>query len=123
MHRTKMKIGFINPGNEHNFKQFKIGTPLGALYLLTILEEKFGKNTDLELIDLRGLNEEDKPYRVHEKDLFFYSITSPEWCQIKRLSSKIKEIYPKSKHVAGGPHVEIFPDETSQVFDAISLGD
>jgi radical SAM superfamily enzyme YgiQ (UPF0313 family) len=116
-----MRAGFILPVDKRNYKPFR-NQPLGSLYLLTILEKEFGNSLDLSLIDLRGLNEEDAIYHIPEKEIYFYSVTTPEHSIITNLVEKIKEVYPKAKHVAGGPHVEFSRENLLNTFDSISLG-
>jgi len=115
-------IGFIVPKDVHSDKPFK-NTPLIHLYLLTILEKHFGGEADLELIDLRGVNEDDIEYYLPEKDAYFYTATSPEYDRVLRVLGSLRKIYPSAKHVAGGTHVQLFPDECVKDFDAIALGE
>jgi radical SAM superfamily enzyme YgiQ (UPF0313 family) len=56
-------------------------------------------------------------------DIFFYSITSPEYDKLLEVHNIIKEIYPKSKNIAGGVHVNIFQEDCAKVFDSVCIGD
>lgn len=115
-----LHIGFILPPST-NAKPFR-QVPLTSLYLLTILEEKFGNKIDASVIDLRGVKEEDIAFYVPEKDLYLYTVMSPEWEDIKLVHRTIRTAYPMSKHVAGGVHVYLFQKECMGIFDSISIG-
>lgn len=116
-----LEIGFIIPPST-NAKPFR-QVPLTPLYLLTILEKRFGSKISLSAIDLRGIPNENIQFYIQEKDIYFYTAMSPEWEDIKSVLCTIKEIYPKSKNIAGGLHVYLFPEESLNIFDSISIGD
>lgn len=117
-----MRIGFIIQSGRPNFKPFR-NQPLVALYLLTILEERFSERIRLSLIDLRGVEEDSILYHIQENDIFLYSVTSPDFDEIPFIVQKIRTVYPKAKHIAGGPHVNHFPEQCSALFDSIVLGE
>ncbi len=117
-----MDIGFFITSSKQNYKPFR-NQPLGSLHLLTIMEEEFGKDLELFLVDLRAINPSDAIYHVPEKDIFMYSLTTLDYPDAERLVKDIREVYPKAKHIAGGPHIEIFPERSLELFDAISLGE
>jgi len=117
-----MRIGFVNTNSKQNFKPFRI-LPLGSLYLLTILEKEFGGNLELSFTDLRGVNEDSLIYHIPEKDIYLYSVTSPDYPELKNTIENLRRIYPAAKHVAGGPHVNIFPEDSLKTFDTICLGE
>jgi|TARA_B100001971_G_C18244310_1_gene573112 radical SAM superfamily enzyme YgiQ (UPF0313 family) len=117
-----MKTGFVITSSKQNYKPFR-NQPLGALYLQTIMEEEFGKNLEVSLLDLRAINPDDAIYHVPEKDIYMYSITTLDYPDTERIVKEIRGIYPKAKHIAGGPHVEIFQKQSLNTFDAISLGE
>jgi radical SAM superfamily enzyme YgiQ (UPF0313 family) len=116
-----MKAGFILASGESNYAPFR-NQPLNALYLLTILEEEF-MYIETELIDLRAVSLENAIYHIPEKDLYFYSVSSMDFLDIKKIVESIREVYPKAKHIAGGPHVNIFKEKNLEVFDTISIGE
>lgn len=117
-----MKVGFVNTSGKQNEKPFRID-PLGSLYLLTILEEEFGDKLSLSYTDLRGVEEDCIVYHIPELDVYLYYVTSPEISEIKRIITSIRQFYPKAIHLAGGPHTNIFPEESLTVFDAICVGE
>ena len=116
-----LDIGFILPPT-NNAKPFR-QVPLTSLYLLTILEDRFGDKIKLSEIDLRGIKSEDLKFYIPEKDIYFYTIMTPEWEDIISIRNIIKENYPKSKNIAGGIHVYLYPDECLKYFDSLSIGD
>jgi anaerobic magnesium-protoporphyrin IX monomethyl ester cyclase len=117
-----MRVGFINTSGKQNQQPFRID-PLGSLYLLTILEEEFGDRLDLSYTDLRGVQEDSAIFHIPEQDVYFYYVTTPEFSEIQRIISSIKKVYPKAFHLAGGPHINIFPEESLKTFDAICIGE
>lgn len=117
-----MKVGFVVPISKQNFSPFR-NPPLGSLYLMTILEQEFGNKLDLSLIDLRVIIPKNAIYHVPEKDVYLYSVATLDFNDVKEIVQEIREEYPKAKHIAGGCHIEIFPEESLQIFDAISIGE
>lgn len=117
-----MRVGFINTSGKQNQKPFRID-PLGSLYLLTILEEEFGDRLTLSYTDLRGVKEDSKIFHIPELDVYLYYVTTPELPEISRNITSIRKVYPKALHLAGGPHTNIFPEESLKIFDAICIGE
>ncbi len=117
-----MRVGFINTSGKQNEKPFRID-PLGALYLLTILEQEFGDRLDLGYTDLRGVSEDSMIYHIPERDVYLHYITTPEIAEIQRIVAAVRRVYPKALHLAGGPHANIFPEESLKTFDAICIGE
>ena len=108
--------------SNQNYDPFR-NQPLVALYLLTILEEQFGKKVKLSMIDLRGVKEDSVIYHIAENDVFLYSVASPDFNEISSIVKSLRSVYPKAKHIAGGPHINLFPEDSTIVFDAIVLGE
>lgn len=117
-----LDIGFIMPSSKGNYKPFR-NQPLVLLYLLTILEDRLGDKLNLSLIDLRGVDEDSLMFHIPEKDVFLYSASTPDFTEISNIVQGLRSIYPRARHIAGGPHITIFPDECSKTFDAIVLGE
>lgn len=118
----KMRIGFILPCDFHNYKPFR-NQPLNALYLLTILEQKFGECIDVSIIDLRCVNKDNAIYYVPEKDVYLHSVATIDYPETVRMVSEIRRVYPQAKHIAGGIHINIYQEKSLEIFDAIALGD
>lgn len=114
-----MRVGFVTPSSKENFHPLK-NQSLVALYLLTILDMEFPKELDLSLIDLRGLDEQEVLNHIPENDLFLYSVTSTEYDEYENLVKNVKKLYPKAKNVAGGPHINLYPTGSLELFDAIA---
>jgi anaerobic magnesium-protoporphyrin IX monomethyl ester cyclase len=117
-----LKIGFVVTPDRFNYEPFK-NHPLTALYLLTLLEQHFVDRVDVSLIDLRGIEEKNVPYHLPQQDLYLYSVVTPYFAETRGIVDLIREIYPRARHVAGGVHVNLFPEECSEVFDALVLGE
>ncbi|MBW1783265.1 MAG: B12-binding domain-containing radical SAM protein [Deltaproteobacteria bacterium] len=117
-----MRVGFLNTSGKQNEKPFRID-PLGPLCLLTILEEEFGDRLSLSYTDLRGIDEDSMIYHIPELKVYLHYVTTPEIAEIQRIIAAVRRVYPKGLHLAGGPHVNIFPDESLNTFDAICIGE
>ena len=91
--------------------------PLTQLYLATILEEK---KINVEFTDYRDISQV-IPYIPNESDMYLYTVASPDYKETRRIAEWIKFLYPKSKHIAGGPHPSVLPHET-EGFDSIVVG-
>ncbi|MCK4364489.1 MAG: B12-binding domain-containing radical SAM protein [Thermoplasmatales archaeon] len=117
-----LKIGFIIPSGKHNYEPFR-NQPLTELYLLTIVEERLGDKVQLSMIDLRGIEERHSIYRIPENDVFLYSAATLSIDEISRIVQKLRSVYPNAKHIAGGAHINIFPEESATIFDTIVLGE
>lgn len=117
-----MRVGFVNTSIKQNAKPFRID-PLGSLYLLTILEKEFGDRLELSYTDVRGVREDCIIYHIPEQDVYLHHVTTPEFAEIKKTVEAIRRVYPAAKHLAGGPHANIFPEETLKTFDAICIGE
>lgn len=115
-------ITFVISRDVLNHQPFK-NTPLVALYLLTILEQKYGNGIKLAINDLRGVTEENEIYHVTESDLYLHSIFTPFMKEVTDIVNKIRKVFPNSMHVAGGPHVNCCPEESAKLFDTIVLND
>jgi radical SAM superfamily enzyme YgiQ (UPF0313 family) len=117
-----MRVGFVNSCGQQNEKPFRID-PLGSLLLLTILEDEFGDKLTLSFTDLRGVDADSRIYHVPELDVYLHYVTTPEINEIQANIRSIRKIYPKAIHLAGGPHVNIFPEESLLTFDALCIGE
>jgi radical SAM superfamily enzyme YgiQ (UPF0313 family) len=119
---NSLKVGFINSSGVYNADPFR-NQPLTIIYLLTYLERYFGDKLELSMIDLRGLSEDDFLPQISENDVYLYTLTTLDFNEAERLIQKLREIYPKAKHIAGGPHITLFPQDGERVFDSIALGE
>lgn len=119
---NKLRIGFIVPSGSDNFDPLR-NQPLTTLYLLTILEQNFGERVELSLIDLRGIQKQYVLQHIPENDVFLYSVPTPYYSELINIMTGLRQVYPCSKHIAGGPHINLFPHECADLFDAIVLGE
>ncbi len=117
-----MRVSFVSPPSEYLYDPFR-GDQHCQMQLLTILEENFGDQLSLSLTDLRGVKKESLVYHIPEQDLYLHSVYTLDFDQQIKTVKELKEVYPRAKHVAGGPHVNLFPDKALQYFDSIVLGD
>lgn len=117
-----MNVSFVIPSDSINFKPFR-NIPINILHLLTIIEEKFGNSVCVSVIDLRGVKANNIIYYVKDNDIFLYSLTTINYIEMVRTMKEIRKVYPRSKHIAGGIHVNLYPEECSKIFDSICIGE
>lgn len=117
-----LKIGFIFPSSEYLFDPFK-GDPHTHFQILTVLETHFGDKVDLSLIDLRGIKKEFAIYHIPECDVYLHSVYTLDYGEQSDIVRKLRERYPRAKHIAGGPHAIVFREECSKIFDSLIIGD
>ncbi len=117
-----MNIGFIFPSSEYLFDPFK-GDPHTHFQILTVLESHFRDKHNLLLIDLRGIKKEFAIYHIPDCDVYLHSVYTLDYNEQLSIVEGLRDRYPKAKHIAGGPHVNVFQDECLKTFDALILGD
>ncbi len=117
-----LKIGFIFPSSEYLFDPFR-GDPHTHFQILTVLDHHYGDKVDLSLIDLRGIKKQFAIYHIPECDVYLHSVYTLDYDEQLSIVGNLRERYPKSKHIAGGPHVSVFQEECLKTFDSLILGD
>ena len=117
-----LNVGFICPSSHYLHDPFK-GDPHTQLYLLTILEEKFRDEINPSLIDLRGIKRKFAIRQIPECDIYLHSVYTLDYTEQKSIVRRLRENYPKAKHIAGGPHVIEFPEESLNLFDSLIIGE
>lgn len=116
------KIGFIFPSSDYLFDPFR-GDPFTHFHLLTVLEDAFETSVELALIDLRGIKQEAVLYHIPECDIYLHSIYTLDYEEQAAIVRTLRKHYPNAVHIAGGPHANIFPEESLAIFDALILGE
>jgi radical SAM superfamily enzyme YgiQ (UPF0313 family) len=108
-----MNFNFIIPSWSY-WEEPTRAQPLTQLYLATILENEGHK---VEFTDFRdGLKQPNKT------DAYLYTIASPDIKEVEEIIKGIRKRFPFSIHIGGGPHVNIFPEESKEIFDSCVLG-
>ena len=119
-----MKITFIIPSWHYFFNPFKL-QPYWEMYYATILKSQF-PNAEINIHDLRNTNKknfEEEVQKIPEADFYLYWIMkSGDAIELYSVSKSLKVMFPKSKHIAGGTHIDMLPDESELVFDKIIIG-
>ena len=115
-------VGFIFPSNDYVKNPFRFD-PHTHFQILSVLENCSGSRVNPKLIDLRGIGKEFARYHIPECDVYLYSLFTLDYKEQKTIHDELKEIYPKSKHIAGGPHVSCFKEDVLKSFDSVVLGD
>lgn len=114
-----MKVSFIYLPHPY-LKQPNAQMPLGLLYLAAVLEKE---NIDVEVKNYSSFLTYEALQDINEADIFGITVTSLELPQANRFACLLKEKYPKSKVILGGPgtYSHEFVDWT--FIDSICIGD
>ena len=97
---------------------------------MAILKKQLGKKAEINLIDLRGSskgNGNDSFNQIideiEERDFYLYWIMKTgDANEVYSIFQSLKKKFPKSKHIAGGTHIDMMPDECAEKFDTIIIG-
>lgn len=116
-------VGIVVPGWHYWANPARI-QPMYELYFATLLESCFSpKDVRVDIIDLRGIRQDQQVFHVAERNLYVYWITKTgDYSRIQKLVGRLRAAYPQTKHVAGGTHIDIFAGESGKDFDAIVVG-
>jgi len=117
-----VRIDFIFPSSDYLYDPFR-GDPHSHFQILTVLESYFGDQVQLRLTDLRGVKREFFKYRIPEADIYLHSVYTLDYNEQIYIIQELRKRYPKAIHIAGGPHVHFFKEESMKIFDSIILGD
>ena len=112
-----MKISFIIPSWHYFSDPFKL-QPYWELYYTTILKKQLGDKAEINLIDLRGKSKDNENGsfklivdEIEERDFYLYWIMKTgDANEVYSLVKSLKKKFPKSKHIAGGTHIDMLPD-------------
>jgi len=121
------RVGIIIPSWHYFDDPFKL-QPLHELYYATVIDHEFdGKDIGVSVIDLRQIRAVNKiitpeviSILVAEQELFLYWVMkTADYLEVLDIVKILKELYPNSKHVAGGTHITYFQKECQEYFDAV----
>lgn len=123
------RVGIVVPTWHYFSDPFKL-QPLYELYLATVLDDYFAGSVEVAMYDLREARRHDfsrDPDEiaslVPERDIYLYWIMkSADSVEMAAISQCLRKRYPRSVHVAGGTHVDVFPELSARQFDAIVRG-
>jgi len=106
------RIMLIKSGKR--FSRMGFGQPLGLLYLISVLRERFPGKYEIDFVEqaLYDLNTEDLKARFKKFDpqVVGFSALSAEAGEMEDAAKAFKEINPKVITVLGGPHASVFFD-------------
>ncbi len=117
-----LDVGFINPSSDYLHDPFR-GDPHTHFHILTLLESRLEGRINPLLIDLRGIQKKFALNHIPECDVYLHSVYTLDYEEQVSIIKGLRELYPNAKHIAGGPHANVFSNECSKVFDSIVLGD
>jgi len=125
-----IQAALIVPTWHYFSNPFKL-QPLNELYLATALERDCRGSAELSVVDLREtrrkelgpVSAENVASIIPEKDLYLHWVgKTADFPEVAHVVALLREAYPKARHVAGGMHIEVFPAEGREVFDAVVFG-
>ncbi len=112
-----MKIELIHPPHPQSTED-RLDAPLGLLYLAANLERK---GYSIKINDLSGINEKD--WKIGKADIYGTTIYATTVSTSERIANICHEINPYSKVVAGGAHPTAVPEQMSNAFDIVGIGE
>lgn len=118
----QLKVGFILPSSDYLVNPFR-GEPFTQLHILTILEDHFGDQLDLCLVDLRGIEKKFALYHIPKCDIYLHSVYTLDYNEQVSIVNELRKKYPEAIHIAGGPHANEFPNESLKIFDSLIIGE
>jgi len=106
------RIMLIKPGRR--FSRMGFGQPLGLLYLISVLRERFPGKYEIDFVEqaLYDVTTEDirERFRKFNPDLVGFSTMSMEAGETEEICRMIKSQKPECITVMGGPHASVFFD-------------
>lgn len=117
-----VRVGFIFPSSDYLYDPFR-GDPHTHFQILTVIDDRLGKQVDLSLIDLRGIRREFSFYHIPECDVYLYSLYSLDFEELTSIVAYLRSRFPKAKHISGGPHATLYQEESLAHFDALVIGE
>ncbi len=117
-----IEIDFIFPSSDYLHNPFR-GDPHTHFQILTVLELYFKEKVKVRLTDLRGVKKEFIKYRIPKADIFLHSVYTLDYNEQKHTIDELRRLYPKAIHIAGGPHIHFYPEESQKLFEVIIFGD
>ena len=117
-----LRVGFILPSSHFLANPFR-GDPFTHFQILTVLEDHFGSIIDAQLIDLRGVEKRFAIAHIPECDVYLYSVYTLDYSEQVGIVGSLRELCPGAVHIAGGHHINSFPEEATKVFDSLVLGE
>jgi len=114
-----MKIVLIIPPSPFLGEQ-KRNSPLGVMYIASFLK-KYGY--DIEMVDLRDLDEDRWTKIIPCADIYGITATTPEYPLVVKIAHNLKLRNQKSLIVLGGNHATTNSKNLDSVFDRIVLGE
>lgn len=104
-----MKFDFVVPSWSYWTEPLR-AQPLTQMYLATILENE---GHEIVFTDFR-----DGQKTLPNANAHFYTVATPDYEEVKKIISNNSGI-----HIAGGPHINLFPEEVKYKFDSIAMGE
>jgi len=117
-----VNVGFIQPSSEYLFDPFR-GDPFTHYHILTILDDHFGPEIKTTLIDLRGIKKEYAQYHIPECNVYLHSVYTLDYEEQFAIVNNLRILYPRAIHIAGGPHVAEFIQESLKLFESVIIGE
>jgi len=93
--------------------------PLGLLYLGAILE---GKGVEVEVVDM-NFHDDLSVLKNHEADVYGVYCSSSILDSALEVNQYVKNLYPDSLRIVGGPHPTCMPHEMAEHFDKVVVGE
>ena len=114
-------ISLVVPSWHYWLEPLKL-QPLWELYYASHLRRSI-PGADVNIVDLREDEAKAEGFVIPERDVYVYWLMkSADSVEVYNIVCSLKALYPKSRHIAGGTHVDFVTEESAAVFDAVLIG-
>lgn len=110
-------IELIHPPHPQSIED-RLDAPLGLLYIASVLEKE---GYPVRVNDLSGMPE--KEWKIGLADIYGISAYAPTVNISEKIAVKCKKENPYSKIVVGGAHPTAVPEQMSNIFDIVGIGE
>ncbi len=123
-----MNIAIVVSSWHYFYDPFKL-QPLHELYFATFINDRFN-GVGVRVVDMRDIRKDHEQVNresiedfMPEEDLYIYWVMkAADYFEVLLTVETLRELYPRSKHVAGGTHIHHCFNDAEKYFDSIISG-
>lgn len=117
-----MKMKLINPPQPYLITP-KTQVPLGLLYISAVIKRD-RPEVEVEPLDFSEESIADAAMKIEEADVYGFTATSLDYYTQVKLMNKIRERFPRSTYILGGPHASVMSEDVlCDGFDSAFIGE
>ena len=103
-----MRIAIINPPHEYLI-QPNAQAPLGLAYLSSMIK-KYRPHVQVDILNYSHKTIKEAINDIDQYDVYGYTATVVDYFTCEEMVDGVKERFPNSTHILGGPHATISHD-------------